>query len=416
MNSQKRSGLIRENLEIAVDVICMHKLRSGLIILGVAIGVASLMSMVSILLGMRDAISGSINSSEQTVLSVQKYDIALGGINESMLRRKKITVEDAEAIRERCPSLHYVAFIIDPQGLPMTLRYKNEKCRMVQISGTQPALFYIRSFDLEDGRMFTDADVSRAAKVVVIGHSIRRDLFQNIDPIGKTIRIGNDDYTVIGTFAKSKSLTGGSSEIAAFIPYTTYKSGIWEMLDDQRVETTIRDGISPERAREEVIQAMRKQRKLKANQDNDFAVSTADAALDLSLRILTPVALILTAISSIALLVGGIGVMNIMLVSVTERTSEIGIRKAVGALRSDILWQFLIEAGALTGFGGIVGIVVGLSGSFAASRLIELPFKISLFYVLLAIVFSVVIGMFFGLYPAYRASKQSPIKAIGYAK
>jgi putative ABC transport system permease protein len=161
---------------------------------------------------------------------------------------------------------------------------------------------------------------------------------------------------------------------------------------------------------------MRMQRRLKANQDNDFAVTSSDAALEFISRVTGPIAAILAAISSIALLVGGIGVMNIMLVSVTERTGEIGIRKAVGAHRQDILWQFLIEAGVLTGFGGIAGITMGLGAALVVSLLTGLPVSLSPIYILLAVTFSVAIGMFFGLYPAHRASKLSPINAIGYAK
>jgi putative ABC transport system permease protein len=416
MNKSRRAGLIGENLAIAADVLKTHKLRSGLIILGVAIGVAMLMSMVSILLGLQESITGEINSSEQTSLIVQKYSFLVGGMDESMRRRRDITENDARAIREQCPSLKQVAFTIEPQGLPQTLRYKEEKSRMVQLMGSQPSLLYVMNLDLDDGRMFTEAEVLHSAKVVVLSNSPKRDLFPNIDPIGKKVRIGNDDFTIVGTFAKRKSLGGDSDENFAMMPNTTYKSTLWKEGDRQIVTAIVRDGFSLEAARDEVIRVMRIQRKLKANQNNDFEVTSSDAALDLISRVTTPIALILTAISSIALLVGGIGVMNIMLVSVTERTTEIGIRKAVGAVKKDIMWQFLIEAGVVTGLGGIIGIIIGLSIAFIVSRLTGMPFSLSPFYILLAVSFSVAIGMFFGLYPAHRASKLNPIKAISYAK
>jgi putative ABC transport system permease protein len=416
MNKRKRAGLIGENLEMAIDVLCAHRLRSGLIILGIAIGVASLMGMISLMLGLRDGIVNEISSYEQTVVTVQKYDVVVSGFDESMLRRKEITVQHAQAIRDRCSSLSHVAFIIEPQGLPPTLHYKNEKSRMVQIVGTQPSWLSIYSMDLEDGRMFTDAEMSHGAKVVVIGHSPRRDLFPNSDPIGKRININNDDFTIVGTFAAGKSLIGSANENLAVIPYTTYKSTMWKEWDSQYIMAAVRPGISLETARDEVIRVMRVQRRLKANQNNDFAVTSLDAMIDLLERITGPIALILTAISSIALLVGGIGVMNMMLVSVTERTSEIGIRKAIGAERQHILWQFLIEAGTLTGIGGVLGVTLGLSAAFGISLLSGLPFSLSPVLILLAVAFSVSIGMFFGLYPAYRASKLSPITAIGYAK
>ncbi len=416
MSDGKRSGLIMENLFIALDVLRMHKLRSGLIILGVAIGVASLMGMVSILLGLKESITSQISSSEQTVLQVQKFDFFVGGFDEKMLHRKEITEDDAEAIRAQCPSLRHVVFVVQPSGPPPTLRYKDEKSRMVQVIGTQPSLLYIQSLDLEEGRMFTDEEVFHNAKVVVIGHSPRRDLFPNVDPIGKRVRVNNDDFTIVGTFAQRKTLFGSMGENFAMIPYTTYKATMWKERDGQAVLAAVREGVPVETAREEIIRVMRVQRRLKANQENDFAVTSSEAALEFISRVTGPIAAVLAAISSIALLVGGIGVMNMMLVSVTERTGEIGIRKAVGAQRQHIMWQFLIEAGCLTGLGGVVGVAAGLTAAYGVSLLTGMPFSLSPIYIVMAVAFSVGIGMFFGLYPAHRASKLDPINAIGYAK
>jgi putative ABC transport system permease protein len=408
--------LVRENLGIAIDVLREHKLRSGLIILGVAIGVASLMGMVSILLGLQNKITSNIHSSDQTVLQVQKYDIFVFRPTEAMQHRKEITEQNARAIREQCPSLEHVAFVVQPHRPPPMLRYKKGKSRMVQIIGTQPSLLNLQSLDLEEGRMMTDEEVLHRAKVVVLGHSPRRDLFPNVDPIGKTVRIQNDDFTIVGTFAERKTLFGSMGENFGMIPYTTFMATMWQEGDGQAVAAAVKEGLSVDAARDELIRVMRVQRRLKANQENDFAVISSDAALELIGRVTGPIAMILSAISSIALLVGGIGVMNMMLVSVTERTGEIGIRKAVGAKRQDILWQFLIEAGALTGLGGIIGILLGLGAAQVVSLLTGLPVSLSPVYISLAVAFSVAIGMFFGLYPALRASKLNPINAIGYAK
>jgi ABC-type antimicrobial peptide transport system permease subunit len=207
-----------------------------------------------------------------------------------------------------------------------------------------------------------------------------------------------------------------SSRIFGMVSYTSFIATMGRGTYPQVIAAAVRDGFTVEEAKEEIIRIMRVQRKLKANQDNDFAVVSSDAALEFITKITAPIAMILASISSIALLVGGIGVMNMMLVSVIERTGEIGIRKAVGAKRQDILWQFLIEAGCLTGIGGVLGVLVGLSAAFGVSRLTGLPFSLSPVYILLAVAFSVGIGMFFGLYPANRASKLQPISAIGYAK
>jgi putative ABC transport system permease protein len=417
MSNQRGRALVLENLAMALDILWAHKMRSGLIVLGVAIGVASLMGMVSILLGLRQKIVKDVSSSEQTVLIVQKFDFFVSGFDEAMLHRKEITQEDVEAIRSECPMLQHVGFIVEPQGRPaLTLRAGNEKSRMIQVAGADSSLMYIWSLDLESGRMFTEEEASHRARVIVLGHSPRRDLFPQSDPIGKKVRVGNDDYTVVGTFVERKTLFGSFAENFVLIPVTTYMATMWQEHDFRRAFGAVRDGVNVEAAKDEVIRVMRQRRRLKANQDNDFAVTTSDAALEFLNRITAPIAAILAAISSIGLLVGGIGVMNMMLVSVTERTGEIGIRKAVGGTRRDILWQFLIEAATLTGIGGIVGTSMGLAAALAVSALTGLPASLSPFYITLAVVFSITIGLFFGLYPASRASKLDPVQAMNYAK
>ncbi len=417
MSRKGNTGLILENLWIALEVIRSHKLRSGLIILGVAIGVAALMGMVSILLGLGDKITQDITSSEQTVLSVAKFDFFVHGEDDSVFRRPDLTERDAAAIRSGCPSLQSVTFVIEPQGRPpYTLYHGNEKSRMIQVVGGEPSLFDIWSLDLEEGRMFTNEEVFHRAKVVVLGHSPRRDLFPAKDPIGKSVRIGNDDFTVIGTFVERKTLFGALGENFAMIPYTTFLANLWQENDMRAIHGAIREGVPVETAKDEVIRVMRGQRGLKANEDNNFAVMSSDAALEFLDRITGPIAGILAAISSIGLLVGGIGVMNMMLVSVTERTGEIGIRKAVGATRQDIMWQFLIEAGTLTGLGGILGISLGLAAAMGVSALTGLPNSLSPGYITLAVFFSIAIGIFFGMYPANRAARQDPAEAMCYAK
>jgi len=411
-----RRGLIYENVVIALDIVRAHKLRSGLIILGVAIGVASLMGVASILLGLKEKITKDISASQETVIGVAKFDFLVGGIDEEKLHRKEITEEDARAVRENCPSLKYVTYHVEPPGRFYTIYYGDEKSRMIKVVGTQPSLLHIWSLDLEEGRMFTDEEVFHRAKVVVLGHSPRRDLFPGIDPIGKRVKIGNDVYTVVGTFIERKTLFGSFGENFALIPYTTFMSNLWKEEDLRRIFGVLRTGVALEAGKDELIQAMRVRRKLKANQKNDFDIFSLDAVLEFLNKITTPIAGILAAISSIGLLVGGIGVMNMMLVSVTERTGEIGIRKAVGATRRDILWQFLIEAGMLTGIGGVIGITLGLAGALGVSALTGLPSALSSFYVVLAVVFSIGIGVFFGLYPANRASKLDPAQAMGFAK
>ncbi len=416
MSKDRGKALVFENVTIALDILRAHKMRSGLIILGVAIGVAALMGVVSILLGLKQKITKDVTSSEQTVLQVTKFDFFVSGFDEAMLHRKDITEEDAKAIRAECASLQHVGFIVESGHGPYTLRARDEKSRMIQVVGAEPALMDVWNLDLETGRMFTEEEVLHRARVIVLGFSPRRDLFPLTDPIGKMVKIGNDDYTVVGVFVERKTLFGSLAENFAVIPYTAYMAGLWKEHDPASVLGAVRDGYDLESAKDDLTRVMRQRRRLKANQENDFAVTSSDAALEFLNKITAPIAGILAAISSIALLVGGIGVMNMMLVSVTERTGEIGIRKAVGAKRQDILWQFLIEAGTLTGTGGIVGTTLGLAAATGVSALTGLPSALSPFYISLSVVFSISIGLFFGLYPANRAAKLDPVQAMNYAK
>jgi len=416
MSKDRGKALIGENLSIALDILLTHKMRSGLIILGVAIGIAALMGMVSILLGLGESITRRVRAAEATVLMVSKFDFMVGGFDEAMLHRKDITQDDAKAIRSECPSLHHVGYVIRQMGTFYTLRSGNEKSRMIMVMGVEPALMYVFNVEMELGRVFTDEEVFHRSKVIVLGQSPRRDLFPNTDPIGKTVKVGSDEYRVVGAFASQKSLFGSLGDNFALIPCTTYKTALWREFDMRSVYAVVRDGVSVEAAKDEVIRVMRARRRLRASQENDFSVTSFDAALELLGKITGPIAGVLAAISSIGLLVGGIGVMNMMLVSVTERTDEIGLRKAVGATRQDILWQFLLEAGILTGLGGILGICMGMSAAFAVSALTGLPSSMSVFYIFLAVLLSVSIGLFFGLYPANRAARLSPVQAMSYPK
>ncbi|MBP1608045.1 MAG: Cell division protein FtsX [Acidobacteria bacterium] len=420
MSEKARKALITENFSIALDILRAHKMRSGLIILGVSIGVAALMGMVSIVLGLKASITDEITSSEQVSLMVMKYDFVVVSSEDEyreMMRRKDIKQESVRAVRESCPSLKEVGFYVEPTTRPsLTLRYKDEKSRMTQLGGCEASLFAIYNLEMEEGRLFIEQEIRTRADVVVIGSAVKKNLFPNVDPIGKEIKIDDEDFLVVGTAAERKTLFGDLANNFAMIPYTTYMAKFWKESDNCIIYASVRQGVDPERAKDEVTNVMRRERGLKANQPNDFSVTTSDATLEMINTITGPVGSILTALSSIGLLVGGIGVMNMMLVSVTERTGEIGLRKAVGATRRDILWQFLIEAGTLTGLGGMLGIIIGMAAASAVSALAGLPAKFSVVYILVGVVLSVAVGIFFGLFPASRASKLDPVKAMSYAK
>jgi putative ABC transport system permease protein len=388
-------------------------MRSGLVILGVAIGVTTLMGMVGILAGLGEKIKQDITSSDKVVLTLSKFDIFVGGVDEKIMSRPDLTVEDAEAIDEECPAIDKVDFYIDANRFTI-LHYRGEKTRLVGVAASGTNFPDVYSLPFAEGRYFTEDEVRHARNVVVLGYGPRDDLFPNVDPIGKKIRMGRKEYTVVGCFDRRRSLFGSLGENYAVIPYTTYMQD-WAMENEFKyINMTVKDGSSVDEAMDQVTELMRIRRKIKPNEEQNFVIVTSDAVQDFVRRITGPIALALVVISSIGLMVGGIGVMNIMLVSVTERTSEIGLRKAMGASSGIVQLQFLMEAGTLTGIGGLVGVIIGYMLASVVSRILNFPMALSPFYVVLAVVFSIGVGVFFGLHPARRAAHMDPVTALRY--
>jgi putative ABC transport system permease protein len=404
---------LNDSLRQALDVIRSRKMRSGLVILGVAIGVTTLMGMVGILAGLGEKIKQDITSSDKVVLTVSKFDILVGGVDEKVLSRPDLTVEDAEAIDDECPAIDNVDFYIDANRFTI-LHYRGEKTRLVGVAGSGTEFPDVYSLPFAEGRYFTEDEVQHARNVVVLGYGPRDDLFPSVDPIGKKIRMGRKEYTVIGCFDRRRSLFGSLGENYAVIPHTTYMQD-WAMeYEFKYINLTVKDGHTVDEAVDQVTELMRIRRKIKPHEEQNFVIVTSDAVQSFVGRITGPIALALVVISSIGLMVGGIGVMNIMLVSVTERTAEIGLRKAMGATSGIVQLQFLMEAGTLTGIGGIVGVVTGYILAWVISAVANFPMAMSPIYVVVAVVFSVGIGVFFGLHPARRAAHMDPVTALRY--
>jgi putative ABC transport system permease protein len=395
----------------ALDVVRSHKMRSGLVILGVAIGVATLMGMVGILAGLGEKIKQDIASSDQVVLTLSKFDYLVGGVDEKVMSRPDFTPEDAIAIEDDCPAIDRVDFYIDASRFTI-LHYRGEKTRLVSVAASGVNFPYVYSIPIEEGRYFTPDEVNHARNVVVLGYGPREDLFPNVDPIGKQVRLGRKQYTVVGTFSKRQSIFGSLGENYALIPHTTYMQDWAHDYEFKYINMTVREGATVDEAVDQVTELMRIRRKIKPSDEQNFVIMTSDAVQDFVSRITGPIALALVVISSIGLMVGGIGVMNIMLVSVTERTSEVGLRKAMGATKGDVQLQFLMEAGTLTGIGGIIGVAAGYALAGVVSKLIHIPMVLSPIYVIVAVIFSVGIGVFFGLHPATRAAKMDPVTAL----
>jgi putative ABC transport system permease protein len=410
---------IKESILMAMAAIKTHKMRAFLTILGVLIGVTTVIAMVSIITGLNKSMARQIESLGSNAIYVTKFKIAIqfDGPSEEERNRKPITFEDALAVKNLCPSVEAVS----PQNWgpgSKTVKYKENKMSNFELIGVLPEYEVVNNNYAEEGRFFTDSDVKYRVMVVVLGVDVVDALFPNVDPIGKEISIGGSHFspkrfTIIGVMEKRPSILGESQNNFILLPYDTYK----KLYPEEKDLLLVAKPKSPElmeKAIDEITQVMRLRRGVPADKPNDFGVSTQEDLMDMYRKITGAIYMVMVLISSIGLLVGGVGVMNIMLVSVTERTREIGIRKAIGARRKDILWQFLIEAMTLSGTGGVLGIIIGLLLGELVSAVSPLPAGISLFWIVLGFSFAVSVGLIFGIYPAYRAAKLDPIVSLRY--
>jgi putative ABC transport system permease protein len=410
----------RENMGIALETIRTNKFRSFLTILGVVIGVTSVISVASIIQGLNNLVANRVSQLGSNVFFVSRLPaFTFGRLPEKIRQRKYLKYEDALAIRERCPTVKEVTiFQTRFGGLGGTnlVRYGNEKIENVILRSAEPAYTRVLPiFNIRDGRSITENDNEHSSNVCVIGSGIAGTLFPVTDPIGNEINVNGTIFTIIGTFDQDPGLFGGPGiDQFVVIPYRTFHR-MYPELKENIIAVSVPDPQLSTQAQGEVIEVLRRQRKIPANGENDFDLFESDILTTVWKQLTGAVVILTLVISSIGLLVGGIGVMNIMLVSVTERTREIGIRKAVGAQKKDIMQQFLMEAMTLTGAGGLIGILVGALISVTIKTLIpSLPTQVSLLWVGIAFSVSVAVGLFFGIFPAKRAADLDPIVALRY--
>ncbi len=395
-----------------------NKMRSFLTILGVLIGVTAVIGMVSIIQGLNNSMAQQIESLGSNVIYVTKFKmVQLGNISEEERNRRPITLEDALAVREYCPSISEVS----PQNWgpgSKIIKFGKEEVTSFQLIGVMPEYEVVNNNFVAEGRFFTDSDIKYKAEVIVLGPDVKEKLFPFQDPIGKEILMGGANFspkkfTVVGIMEKRPNLLGESMNNFVLLPYDTYHI----LYPEEKELLLVARPISPElisKAIGEITELMRRRRAVPYDKPDDFAVSTQDDLMNIYHQITSAIYMVMVVISSIGLLVGGVGVMNIMLVSVTERTREIGIRKAIGAKKRDIIWQFLIEAMTLSGTGGVLGIIVGLLLSQLIALATPLPASISLPWVIIGFSVAVGVGLIFGIYPAYRAAKVDPIISLRY--
>ncbi len=412
-----RLGILREIVQMAFDSIKSHKLRSFLTLLGIMIGVMTVIGMVSIIQGLNRAFLAELESAGSDLIVISKNDpIRMGNLSEEERQRKDLTFDDAIAIEEECPLVKAVAVdLIADFFENIPVKYQNIKSQNALVLGMNEKWPEVISLYLPtSGRFLTKSDIQHRTKVCVLGSELAETLFPHTDPIEKEIRIGPEKFTVVGVLQERGSMFGQSRDNFVGIPITTlmkyypYDLEHIEILAIPRGHGYIQDAI------DQIINLLRRRRRVAFGKPNDFEIYTQDTFIELYNQLTGAVFLVMIVISSIGLLVGGIGVMNIMLVSVKERTREIGIRKAIGARSSDILKQFLIEAIFLTGVGGVSGVFIGFAIAFLVKAATPLPASVTPWSVIAGLLVSISVGLFFGIFPAQKAAKLDPIVSLRY--
>jgi putative ABC transport system permease protein len=424
-----RWSLFSEIVSMSWDTLRSNKMRSALTVLGIVIGITSIVGMTALIRGFDESLRDSIRTIGPDTIFVAKFSavsMASGTDFQEMLKRPNMTPADADAIARDAPSIQTVSVILGNGGpAPMAVvSYGDQKTKQLNVFGTDYTYPELTRIPVVMGRFFTPSEVQRRRNVVVLGQGPYNALFPSLDPIGKTVRVAGNQYDVIGVLGKRPSPGGFDTGVDdnVIIPQTTYQKqfGI-RAVDVGRgtirailIGAVPRDGVPREQAMAEVEQVMRIRHGLKLDQPDDFDLVTQDAILRVWDQISQATFLALVVLSSIALMVGGIGVMSIMTISVTERTREIGVRKALGARRVEILWQFLLEAVFLTSAGGLLGILIGSSIGLAVHGLTGFPVSLPWWSFAIGIGFSAGVGVFFGMVPAIRASRLDPIEALRY--
>jgi putative ABC transport system permease protein len=409
-------GQLRENLGIALDALRVNKMRSGLTILGVVIGVATVMTMATIVQGIRDQILTTIQVAGPTTFYVMKVfqttPVNPDNLPKWIRVRPDLTADEADHIAQ-LPQVEYAGIWAQIQ---LRLDYQGVRTQSVAAFGADDRYQEIQGGELVEGRWFTKAEQRSGAPVIVVQEAQARRIFGRIDPIGKTIEAGGRPVQVVGLYQPPENIFAPpGQEVGAVMPYEYVIHGYHvDKTNAQFICVKPKPGVTVADAEDAVTVELRSLRKLRPADHDNFDLMSQDQILDTFTSITDIFFLVMLVLASVALMVGGIGVMAIMMVSVTARTREIGVRKALGATRRDILLQFLIEAGTLTGIGGVMGIVVGLVAGLGVTTVMNIQARAPLGLTLVAVAVSVGIGLVFGVIPARRAARMNPIEALRY--
>ena len=412
----------KEAVRMAVDTLRTNKLRSGLTILGIMIGVYTVILISSVINGLTYNVNELIKSLGTNVYWVFRFPVFGNRPTQEMLARRQLTYEDAIALRDlphvlavdpsqqyRSPTGHLGSF---------SLKYKGHKVTNTILQGDSEQQPMVYDINLEEGRFFTNEEEQRRANVVVLGHDSAQELFGQESALGKEIEVEGDVFTVVGVLAKQKQVFGGGTnpnDNAAHFPLFTFRKLHPEILD-YWISVKYDDAKNKVAVEDEIREMLRRRRKVHSDQPDNFAIFTSDGLLELWNSLTGGLFIFLVGVSSVGLIVGGVDVMNIMLVSVTERTREIGIRKALGATRRTIMLQFTLEAMTLCAFGGVIGILIGALLTLVLKLTLGtvLPAQMSAIWAMTAFTVSCVIGLVFGIYPAWKAATLDPIEALRY--
>jgi putative ABC transport system permease protein len=410
----------KETVKMALDTLRTNKLRSGLTILGIVIGVMTVIIISSVVNGLNSNVSNLVQSLGSNILFIFRFPVFSGKPTTEMLTRKQMTYEDAVAMRDLphvvavSPSVRYAQQTNFGAIGSTAIKGGNKSMQGTTLEGDTPALKDVVDLDIAEGRYFTEADLERAANVAVLGYDTADELFGVDKAVGQEVVVGGMTFNVVGVAAKKKTAFGGGKnpeDNFVYFPLTVFHKLHPEVLD-YWIMVKYDDPKNVGLVTDELTELLRRRRKVANEAPDNFAIFGTDTLTRLWNQVTGGLFMLLFALSSVALMVGGVGVMNIMLVSVTERTREIGVRKAIGATKRTIMAQFTLEAVTLCAVGGVIGVIGG--SAIALLLAIFLPSQVSAFWVILAFGSACAIGLLFGVYPAYKAASLNPIEALRY--
>jgi putative ABC transport system permease protein len=395
-------------VKVGLRSLLANKLRSLLTMLGIIIGVGAVISMLAMGAGAKQQVMQRISSMGTNLLFIRPGQSHGGGVRGGQVQTLKL--EDGQALLAEVPDIRQLAPVVD--GSAQVKYFENNT--NTHVTGTSPTYLPIRNFQVEKGRCFTEAEVDSGSKVCVMGPQTAQDLFGQDDPVGQVVKIKSINFRIVGVLKTKGDQGWFNPDDTVFVPYTVAMQELYGRDYIGEIDVQAREGSDMQKVQTDMTAVLRKRHRLMTDQDDDFTVRNQAEWIQMANETSQTFTILLGGIASISLLVGGIGIMNIMLVTVTERTREIGVRKAIGAKERSILTQFLLEAVIISGLGGLIGVAMGVGGAYALTKLTPFVTLVEPSSIVLSLSFAGMIGIFFGFYPARRAAMLDPVEALRY--